>query len=203
MMKSRKPLLTALATASLLLSGTLLAQSQVPPAPPSNPTDTSLPPPPAAPMPPAPPGAPMPPEPPGAPQATMPPTPPPPPNPVDTPTAPAGSPGMQTMPPPASSAPPPPPGQAMGQDANGVNGNQNAGMESHASDNANVQFKSSMPDAPAAAPAPDFAQLANGKKSVTAQEASSYPPLANDFDHADSNRDGRITQREYDHWKAH
>ena len=107
-----------------------------------------------------------------------------------------------------------------GVDANGGNANGNAGMNSNNSNgnmgaNGNagmngtngaggdVQFKSSMPPAPAAGPAPDFAQLADGKKSITMKEAASYPPLANDFGYADSNRDGRITQREYDQWKSH
>lgn len=214
MMKSRKPLLSALAAGSLLVSGALLAQNQpVPPAPPSNPTDTSPtspPPPPATPMPPAPPGTP---------QSTMPPTPPTPPNPADTVPAPSGSAGMQTMPPPASSAPPP--GQPMGNEANGMNANPgmqngNADMNANgnasgnmnaaganAGGNANVEFKSSMPPAASAGPAPDFSQLANGKKSITMEQAASYPPLANDFEHADSNRDGRISQREFERWNSH
>jgi hypothetical protein len=194
MMKSRKPLLSALAAGSLLLSGALLAQNQpMPPAPPSNPTHPAPPPPPTTPAPP------------GSPQSTMPPTPPPPPNPADTQPAPASSGMQQTMPPPASSAPPPPPGQM----DNGMNGsNSDGAMKDHGNMNstgagANVEFKSSIPPAPDAGPAPDFSQLANGKKSITMKEAASYPPLANDFEHADRNRDGRITQREYDQWKSH
>jgi hypothetical protein len=68
---------------------------------------------------------------------------------------------------------------------------------------ANVEFKSSMAPAADTGPVPDFSQLANGKKSISADQAASYPPLANDFDYADKNRDGRITQREYDNWKSH
>jgi len=96
-----------------------------------------------------------------------------------------------------------------GMNGNGsMNGNSSmngsAGMNgSSASGGSNVQFKSSMPDASSAGPAPDFSQLASGKKSITMQEAANYPPLANDFGYADSNRDGRVTQREYDHWKSH
>lgn len=198
MMKSRKPLLSALVAGSLLVSGAVLAQNQpVPPAPPSNPADTAPPPPPTTPMPP------MPPAPPGSPQS-MP----------QTPPAPPSSAGMPTMPPPASSAPPPE--QPMGNEANGMNANP--GMQNNANGNAtgtmdasganaggnaNVEFKSSMPPAASAGPAPDFSQLANGKKSITMEQAASYPPLANDFEHADSNRDGRITQREFDHWNSH
>jgi hypothetical protein len=35
------------------------------------------------------------------------------------------------------------------------------------------------------------------------EQAASYPPLANDFEHADSNRDGRISQREFERWNSH
>lgn len=222
MMKSRKLLLSTLAAGSLLLSGALLAQNQ--PVPPANPADPASPPPTA----PAPPGSPqssMPPTPPQPPNPadtqpaptgqdmpqTMPPpassAPPPPPGQMDhgmNGSSPQG--GMQqTMPPPASSAPPPPPGQM----DNGMNGSSpQGGMKDHGGMNgtgagANVEFKSSMPPAPDAGPAPDFSQLASGKKSITMKEAASYPPLANDFEHADRNRDGRITQREYDQWKSH
>jgi len=206
MMKFRKPWLSALVAGSLLASGVLMAQDvPTPPTPPPPPADPGTPAPP-------PPGTPMPPPPPGSPQSNMPPTPPPPPDQNSTPPAPPTSSGMQTMPPPASSAPPP-----MGNDS--MNGNQgmdngmnhggmnaNGGMNAadmNAGGNANVEFKSSMPPAASAGPAPDFGQLANGKKSITMQEAASYPPLANDFDYADKNRDGRVTQREYEAWQSH
>ena len=198
-MKSRKPVLSALAAGSLLVCGALLAQDvpapPSPPTPPSNPTDTAPPPPPTTPMPPPPAGSP---------QSNMPPTPPPPPNPADTPPAPPTSSGMQSMPPPASSAPPPMDNdQGMNhQDMNGGMDMQGNGMSGN-NGNANVEFRSSMAPAPDTGPAPDFSQLANGGKSITADQAASYPPLANDFDHADSNRDGRIARREYDSWKSH
>lgn len=191
MMNPRKPLLSALAAASLLLSGALLAQNQpMPPTPPSNPSDN------------VPPSPPMPPAPPGSPQSTMPPAPPAP-NPTDTQASPPNGSDIQSMPPSASSAPPPP-GLPTDNGMNGTQGDTNGhgGMNS-AGAGANVEFKSSMPPAPADSPAPDFSQLANGKKSITMEQAASYPPLANDFDYADKNRDGRISQREYDKWKSH
>ncbi|MCX7513536.1 hypothetical protein [Frateuria sp. STR12] len=195
-MKFRKPWLSAVVAGSLLFSGALLAQDV--------PTPPPVPPPPSDPTAPSPPATPMPPAPPGSPQSNMPPTPPPPPNPADTPPAPPTSSSMQTMPPPASSAPPP-----MGDDAAGMNG-MDHGMDGNSMSNgatgggnANVEFKSSMPPAPSAGPAPDFGQLASGKKSITLQQAGSYPPLANDFDYADKNRDGRVTQREYEAWQGH
>ena len=49
-------------------------------------------------------------------------------------------------------------------------------------------------------PAPDFATLAGGKGFITADQASAYPLLANDFQYADSNRDGRISKAEYQRW---
>jgi hypothetical protein len=50
------------------------------------------------------------------------------------------------------------------------------------------------------AAAPPFAQLAGGKGYITQSDAQGYDLLANDFIHADGNRDGRITQAEYDRW---
>ena len=102
MMKSRKPLLTALAASALLFAGNLIAQD-VPPPPPPPPAATT-------------PAPPMPPTPPASPQSGMPATPPPPPQPADTMTAPPGnstdtatmntSAGELTV---HSSMPPPPP----------------------------------------------------------------------------------------------
>lgn len=51
-------------------------------------------------------------------------------------------------------------------------------------------------------PPPAFAQLANGAGSISSEGASAYPPLANDFIHADRNRDGRISKAEYDRWAS-
>jgi hypothetical protein len=52
-------------------------------------------------------------------------------------------------------------------------------------------------------PPPAFAQLASGGTGyLTADEAGSYPPLANDFIHADRNRDGRISKAEYARWSS-
>ncbi|OOG52680.1 hypothetical protein B0E47_15495 [Rhodanobacter sp. B05] len=54
--------------------------------------------------------------------------------------------------------------------------------------------------APTIAPAPDFKQLAGGGKSISAEQADSYPPLANDFLNADTNKDGKISKSEYERW---
>lgn len=53
------------------------------------------------------------------------------------------------------------------------------------------------------APAPPFAQLARGKNYISQADAESYDLLANDFIHADGNRDGRISQAEYERWVHH
>lgn len=58
--------------------------------------------------------------------------------------------------------------------------------------------------APAAAPvfgvAPAFATLSAGTKAISAAQAEAYPPLANDFIYADTNRDGTVDATEYAHW---
>ena len=50
------------------------------------------------------------------------------------------------------------------------------------------------------APPPPFTQLARGKGYITSADAEGYDLLANDFIYADGNRDGRISQAEYDRW---
>ena len=50
------------------------------------------------------------------------------------------------------------------------------------------------------APPPPFAQLSGGKAYISESDAQGYDLLANDYIHADGNRDGRISQAEYDHW---
>jgi hypothetical protein len=52
-------------------------------------------------------------------------------------------------------------------------------------------------------PAPDFATLSGGKGSITPTQASAFPLLANDFQYADSNRDGKISKAEYQRWVQH
>lgn len=51
---------------------------------------------------------------------------------------------------------------------------------------------------------PSFAELDRGGRGALGEaEAAAYPPLANDFIHADRNRDGRVSRAEYERWAAH
>ncbi|MDE2155775.1 MAG: hypothetical protein KGJ32_07790 [Xanthomonadaceae bacterium] len=53
---------------------------------------------------------------------------------------------------------------------------------------------------PSFGPPPSFKQLSAGGKAITAEQAVAYPPLANDFIHADSNKNGSISKAEYERW---
>lgn len=66
-----------------------------------------------------------------------------------------------------------------------------------------VTVQSAMPAPPTFGPPPEFSQLASNGKSIDETQAAAYPPLANDFLHADRNRDGRISKREYERWTSH
>jgi hypothetical protein len=68
--------------------------------------------------------------------------------------------------------------------------------------NGELVVHSSMPPAPPAGPAPSFQQLSGDGRSITEDEAAAYPLLANDFLHADRNRDGRVSKSEYERWVA-
>jgi hypothetical protein len=63
-----------------------------------------------------------------------------------------------------------------------------------------VVVRSVPPPAPQVGPAPPFEQLSGGGKSITADQAVAYPPLANDFINADRNRNGKISKTEYNNW---
>ncbi len=64
-----------------------------------------------------------------------------------------------------------------------------------------VTVHTGQPEGRQYAPPPPFAQLdTRGVGYITSDEADAYPPLANDFIHADANRDGRVSRAEYDRW---
>lgn len=63
-----------------------------------------------------------------------------------------------------------------------------------------VTVRSALPPPPPAAAAPPFEQLSGGGKFISVEQAKAYPPLANDFDYADSNHDHRISAAEYARW---
>lgn len=97
-------------------------------------------------------------------------------------------------PPPATSAPaaPPAPDQPM----------NNASMNNAApapAAQAQVTVRSVQPPAPSVGPAPSFEQLSGGGKWITADQASAYPPLANDFLNA-SHNGTRVSKSQYEQW---
>ncbi len=63
-----------------------------------------------------------------------------------------------------------------------------------------VVVNSAPASAPVIPPPPSFEQLSGGGKSISEDQAEAYPPLANDFIHADSNRDGKVSKAEYQRW---
>ncbi|WP_017460967.1 hypothetical protein [Dyella ginsengisoli] len=63
-----------------------------------------------------------------------------------------------------------------------------------------VTIRSTLPPPPSDNPPPPFTQLAGKSRFITPEQAAAYPPLANDFDYADSNRNGRISEAEYARW---
>ncbi|TBR40645.1 hypothetical protein EYV96_01565 [Dyella terrae] len=109
-----------------------------------------------------------------------------------------------TMPPP----PPPPPAQQQGtmpppppapSQAPGTPTGQAGPMNTPQGE---VTVKSSMPSVNYGPP-PDFATLSGGKNCINEDQAAAYPLLANDFIHADRNRNGCITKAEYNAWSRH
>lgn len=78
--------------------------------------------------------------------------------------------------------------------------NSASGSANYSTAQGELTVRSAPAPAPEIGPAPAFEQLSNGAKSITEDQASAYPPLANDFIHADSNRDGRVSKAEYSRW---
>jgi hypothetical protein len=65
-----------------------------------------------------------------------------------------------------------------------------------------VTVNSTMGQAPSTASPPSFEQLANGKKSISKNDANAYPPLANDFEYA-AHGGNSITKTQYERWVSH
>jgi hypothetical protein len=125
---------------------------------------------------------PPPPAPPPPPPASMPPVPPP-----------APVPPSSEMPSPAEAAPAAPTAPA-------APAAPTADQASYQTPQGELTVRSTPAPAPQIGPAPDFAQLSAGGKGITEAQAVAYPPLANDFLHADSNRNGSISKAEYQRW---
>jgi hypothetical protein len=63
-----------------------------------------------------------------------------------------------------------------------------------------VTVNSTMGTAPTIGTPPSFEQLSGGTKSITVDQAAAYPPLANDFEHANTSRNGHLSKAEYERW---
>ncbi|WP_266182793.1 hypothetical protein [Dyella humicola] len=62
-----------------------------------------------------------------------------------------------------------------------------------------LTVKSTVPTV-VAGPAPSFEQLSGGSRYITADQATAYPLLANDFAYVDKGKTGHITKAEYERW---
>jgi len=123
----------------------------------------------------------------------------PPPPPPNTPQT-AMPPDSAGMPPPAAAAPPPPPPPLPPPPPNPEGGSTGTSMPTA---QGQVTVNSGPAPAKPSGPAPDFATLSGGKGSISATQASAFPLLANDFQYADANRDGKISKAEYQRWVQH
>ena len=62
-----------------------------------------------------------------------------------------------------------------------------------------LTVKSTVPPV-VAGPAPSFEQLSGGSRYITADQATAYPLLANDFTFVDKGKTGHITKAQYERW---
>ncbi|GLQ51058.1 hypothetical protein ACFFJT_07615 [Dyella flava] len=62
-----------------------------------------------------------------------------------------------------------------------------------------VTINSTMGQTPSTASPPSFEQLSGGQKVISKDEASAYPPLANDFEYA-ANGGNSISKAQYERW---
>ncbi len=121
-------------------------------------------------------------------------------------TAPMQATPLQTAPPQTSPAtrtaptPTAPPENNAGNHADHA-GDANGRVTFKTSNGTHVTVTSYQPSSKEVGPPPAYATLdINGNGSIDSEEAASYPPLANDFDYADSNKNGSISKSEYERW---
>ena len=62
-----------------------------------------------------------------------------------------------------------------------------------------LTVKSTVPPV-VAGPAPSFEELSGGSRYITADQATAYPLLANDFTFVDKGKTGHITKAQYERW---
>lgn len=101
---------------------------------------------------------------------------------------------------PAPMPPAPPAAPATSNDAAMPNSNA-ANPATYQTPQGELTVHSAAAPAPIVGPAPPFEQLAAGGKAITEEQAVAYPPLANDFLHADRNRNGSVSAAEYKQWQ--
>lgn len=81
-----------------------------------------------------------------------------------------------------------------------TNGGNDASRATYQTSQGQLVVRSTAAPAPVIGPAPSFEQLSGGGKAISEEQAAAYPPLANDFLHADANRNGKISKAEYERW---
>jgi hypothetical protein len=87
-----------------------------------------------------------------------------------------------------------------GSSSSAMPGND-SGVTFHSNQGEIVTIRSAQPQSQTTSPPPAFASLdTDHNESLSPEEAAAYPPLANDFEHADSNHNGKISKSEYQHW---
>lgn len=95
----------------------------------------------------------------------------------------------------------PPQAQATPQSQPTDNASVNGRTTFHTDNGTIVTVRSHHPEAKSVAPAPPFATLdTDGNGIIDTSEVNQYPPLANDFKYADSNRDNTLSKAEYQRW---
>ena len=91
-------------------------------------------------------------------------------------------------------------GNALAQDAPATSSSSASQTATYQTPKGELTVNSMPAKAQSFGQAPSFKQLADGGKSISAEQANAYPPLANDFEFADKNRDNHISKSEYERW---
>lgn len=93
-------------------------------------------------------------------------------------------------------------GAALAQQSTPSATGANNGSATFNSAQGQVTVNSTMGQTPPTTSPPLFEQLSGGKKVITKDAASAYPPLANDFEYA-AHGGQSITKTQYEQWVSH